>query len=111
MLLFYLKEQKGIKVDETICNIINNALNDLKLSKDCINFFNNEGKNIKIKKIMNLFLYFELLCFEFLCKSLSPIYKTLIPEEAKNKIIEKLLNKNNLKEINEIKDLHKKNNP
>ena len=105
MILFYFIEQKGIKVDETICNIINNALNDLKLSKDCINFFNNEGKNITIKKLMNLFFYFEHLCFEFLCKSLSPIYKTLIPEEAKNKIIEKLLNKKNLKEINEIKDL------
>jgi hypothetical protein len=105
MLLFYLIEQKGIKVNETICNIINNAINDLKLSNDCIHFFNNEGKNITIKKMMSLFFFFEHLCFEFLCESLSPMYKTLIPEDTKHKIIEQLLNKNNSKERKEVKDL------
>ena len=105
MLLFYLIEQKGIKVDETICNIINNEINDLKLSKDCIHFFNNEGKNLTIKKMMSLFFFFEHLCFEFLCESLSPMYKTLIPEDTKNKIIEQLLNKNNSEERKEVKDL------
>ena len=54
---------------------------------------------------MNLFFYFEHLCFDYLYESLSPIQKIFIPEETKNEIIEKLLNKKDSKDIKEVKDL------
>ena len=91
ILLFYLEKQKDIKEDTLIHDIVKINSEKLKLSKDCINFFCNEGKNIPLKKMMDLFFCFEHLYFGELTKSLSSEYKAPIPEEIKNKIIEKLL--------------------
>ena len=43
-------------------------------------FFKNEGKGLKINKIINIYLYIEHLCFEELCKSLNEKYKLKIDE-------------------------------
>ena len=93
ILLFYLTEKGVMKEEEKIMNIINNAPGYLKLSKDCINFFNKEGKNFSLKNLMNLFFFFEHLCFEDLADTLQPEYKKQISKDTKNKIIEKLINK------------------
>ena len=105
ILLFYLEKQKDIKEDTLIHDIIKINSEKLKLSKDCINFFCNGGKNIPLKKMMDLFFCFEHLYFEELTKSLSLEYKAPIPEEIKNKIIEKLLNKKDLNDKINIKGL------
>ena len=58
---------------------------------DCKNFFNKEGKEYNLKKIMNLFFFFEHLCFEDLAETLQPEYKAPIPEDIKGKIIDRFI--------------------
>ena len=105
ILLNYLAKQVVTKNNETIYNIIKSTKEVLKLTSDCINFFNNEGKNLTVNKIKSLFFYFEHLCFENLSKGLQPEYKAPIPKETKNKIIEKLLKEKNNNNIITVKDL------
>ena len=92
ILLFYITEKGILKIDEKISDIIQSATGFLKLSNDCKSFFYKEGKNLTLSKIMNLFFFFEHLCFEDLAETLQPEYKAIIPEETKNKIKEKLIN-------------------
>ena len=54
---------------------------------------------------MNLFFFFEHLCFKDLSNTLQPDYKATIPEEIKNKIIEKLLKEKNSSDIINSKNL------
>ena len=105
MLIFYLTEKNEMKEEETINNIIKDSPSYLKLSNECIKFFGNEGKNFTLNKIMNLFCFFEHLCFNDLIETLQEKYKALIPEDIKNKIIEKLLKKSEPKDIISIKSL------
>ena len=93
LLLFYLSEKGVLNEDEKIINIINNAPEYLKLSDDIKSFFNNEGKNFTLNKLMNVFFFFEHLCFDDLAETLLPEYKAPIQEEKKTIIIEKLINK------------------
>ena len=53
---------------------------------------------------MNIFFYFEHLCFKELCETLQSKYKEKIPEELPKKINNELL-KNNLNEGIEVKHL------
>ena len=53
---------------------------------------------------MNLFFFFEHLCFEDLSETLQPEYKKEIPEDKKNEISNKLL-KNYNNKLFTIKDL------
>ena len=87
ILLFYLTEKGVMNEEEKIVDVITNAPAYLKLSDDCKNFFNKEGKEYNLKKIMNLFFFFEHLCFEDLAETLQPEYKAQIPEDIKVKII------------------------
>ena len=105
MLLFYLVEKVVIKEEEKIINIINNASKELKLSNDCKNFFSEEGKNLTLNKIMNLFFYFEHFCFEDLLENLQLEYRKEIPKDIKDQIIEKLLKHKDPKDKITIKDL------
>ena len=66
-------------------------------------FFNNEGKNFTLNKIMNLFCFLEHLCFNDLVETLQEEYKVLIPEDIKNKITEKLIKKSGPNGIISIK--------
>ena len=105
ILLFYLTEKGIMKDEEEINNIISNAPRYLKLSNDCINFFKNEGKKFTLNKLMNLFFFFEHSCFSDLADSLQPEYKKLIPDDLKNKIKEKLLNKKDPFDLINTRDL------
>ena len=100
ILLFYLTEKGVMREDERIIDIIKSSPGYLKISNDCKNFFNIEGKNLTINKIMSLFFFFEHLCFEDLSETLQPEYKAKIPEDTKTLIIEKLLKQKFPKDIN-----------
>jgi hypothetical protein len=91
MLLFLLTEYLISKEDEKIYSVIENAPQYFKISEDCKEFFNKEGKNISISKLMNLFFIFEHICFDDLNKSLLFDLKIEIDENIKNKIREKLI--------------------
>ena len=104
MLIFYLNEKGIMKEDEKIINVLNKAPGYFKLSEDCKNFFYKEGKNLAINKLMNLFFFFEHLCFEDLAETLQPEYKSEIPEDLKVSITNKLLKKEQKGEIT-LKDL------
>ena len=64
-----------------------------KLSGDCRDFFYNDGIDLTVEKLMNLFFFFEHLCFDYLLDTLQNEYKKEIPDELKTKIVKKLLNK------------------
>ena len=97
MLIFYLTEQGFMKIDTSIKNVIKNAPSYFKLSEDCNDFFNNDGSEITIQKLMNLFFFFEHLCFEDLSGTLQNEYKKPISEDKKNEITNKLLKNYNNK--------------
>ena len=104
-LLYYLTKKFIVKKEETIYNILNNYSENLKLSNDCENFFNNDGKNFTLNKMMNIFFIFEHLCFKDSSLSLSPLYKMKISKEIKAKIIKNLLNKKDSNDKITVKDL------
>ena len=93
LFIFYLTQKGDIEYNVTVDNIIKNAPVYLKVSDDFKNFFENEGKEIIIEKIMNLFFFIEHLCFEYSIKTLQKEYKKQIPKDLQNKITDKLLNK------------------
>ena len=67
----------------------------MKISNDCKEFFLNEGNNLTIDKIMNIFFFIEHLCFKDLVNNLQQEYKEKIPQNIKEKIESQLLNKEN----------------
>ena len=106
MIIFYLSYKVIIIEDEKIINILKQTPLDSKISEDCKYFFYNEGKDLTINKMMNLYCFFEHLCFEELVQNLQEEYKKGISNDIKNNIINKLI-KNNKENIvfNGIKDL------
>ena len=78
-LFLFLTTEEKVEKDEFICNIIKDNLEQLRLSDDCIKFFNNEGKNITINKILNLFSIFEHLLSKDLFDLLDQDFKEQIP--------------------------------
>ena len=104
ILIFYLAKGPYQKNEEKIKNIISNSSQYLKLSKVTENFFKNEGSEISIDKLMNLFFIFEHLCFKDLIKSLQSDLKLEIPDENKELIKNKLL-ENYDNKLYSIKDL------
>ena len=89
-LIFYLTDKVTIKDDEKIINILKNYPEYFKLSDDCNDFFKNHIYELTIDKIMNLFFYFEHLCYEDLIKNLQNEYIKEIPNNIKNDIINKI---------------------
>jgi hypothetical protein len=95
MLIFYLTEM-GIK-EEEFDNCIKNPPEYLNLSEDCKNFFTNEEyklNELKIDKIMDIFLFIEHFNFKNIIKTLHLIYKKEISDIKKNEIIKKLKQNN-----------------
>ena len=93
LLTFYLSNN-DVKKGEKIVNILNKAPPYLKISEDCKNFFNNEGNELTLEKLMNIFFFIEHLCFNDLIESLQPEYRMEIPD-----ILHKALEKNYLGKI------------
>ena len=104
LLLFYLANN-DVKKGEKISNIINQAPPYLKITADCINFFNNEGNMLILDKLMNIFFFIEHLCFNDLVESLQPEYQKEIPEDVEQRIREKLLVQRNHEDVYTIGDL------
>ena len=104
MLLFLLTETLLSKADGKIDKVIENTHQYFKISDDCKKFFNNEGKEISISQLMDVFFIFEHLCFEDLSKTLQLDFKITIDENIKAQIIEKLI-KNYNNETYSLKDL------
>ena len=93
ILIFYLTEKNITKNDEKISQILKKAPKYFKISDDCRGFFYDDGANLTVEKLMNLFFFFEHLCFEYLEKTLQKEYKIEISDELKTSIVNKLLNK------------------
>ena len=102
LLIFYLLNKRAVNT-EKISKILLEKPPYLKISKDCDEFFKNEGKNFEVNKLMNIFFYIEHLCFSTLCETLQPEYKKSINDETKEKIKKKLFNEEN--QNYSIKDL------
>ena len=105
ILMRHLVIEEEAKKDETIFNIIKTNSAHLRLSDDFINFINKEGKNLNLNKILSLYSIFEHLLSKDLFDLLGQNYKVQIPEETKNKIIEKLLKNNNENDLVPINEL------
>ena len=93
LIIFYLSNN-NFKETKTISEILKEAPEYVKINEDCSQFFKEKGNDLKAETIMNVFLLFEHLCFEDLCKNLQEQYKTKIDEETQKKIKEKLLDNN-----------------
>ena len=104
IIIFYLTERVVTKPNEKISEIFKNPPPYLKISDDCFNFFLNEGSQITIDKLMNLFFFFEHLCYEDLAETVQPEYRKEISEDVKNLIIKKLI-KNYKNDLYTLKDL------
>ena len=79
-LLFFYSNNNSIRNEETINSVISDIPN-LPISNKFKKFFENEGKQFKINQSMNIFLYFEHLCFDKLCQNLDKKYKSEIDEK------------------------------
>ena len=84
ILIFYLTEKEIMKEDEKIITIVKSAPEYFILSNDYHNFFCTDACKITVNKSLNLFLYYEHLCFENLEKTLQPEYQAKLSEEQKN---------------------------
>ena len=100
-LIFYLTYRITIKDDEKIINILQNYPEYFKISDDSRDFFYNTINALTVNKIMNLFFYFEHLCYEDLIKNLQDEYIKEIPNNIKIDIINKIkgYRENNLYDI------------
>ena len=92
LLIFYLLNKRDIST-KPISTILLEKPPYLKISNDCLEFFQKEGNQLEVNKLMNIFFYIEHLCFNDLCKNLQPDFKISIPQEIEEKIKNKLLNK------------------
>ena len=63
------------------------------------NYFENEGKEIVIEKLLNSFLYMEQICYEFLKEKINDKFNWKFNEGKKNEIIEYFDKKHNDKII------------
>ena len=104
LLIFHLEEKREIST-KPISTILLEKPPYLKISNDCLSFFQNEGNQLGVNKLMNIFFYIEHLCFNDLCKNLQPDYKINIPHETEEKIKNKLLKEKKKEEKYSIKDL------
>ena len=104
LIIFYLSNN-SYKNDEKIINILKNAPNYLKIEEDYNELFENEGKEFKLEKLMNVYFFIEHLCYNGLVNTLQREYKREIPKDLKIKIKAKLLEPNKKWEGYTIKQL------
>ena len=65
ILFFYLNEDKNeLNLENNLNNLLDTIPHDLNLSTDFNNFLEKEGRNIKLNKLLEIFLYLEHLYFE-----------------------------------------------
>ncbi len=113
IIIFYLiNDNDDIDYNNlTIWHIIEHPPEYLKVylntyKKNCLEFFKeDQAQKLKLDKILNVFFFFEHLCFNDLIQTLQNEYKEEIEEELKAKIKEKLLDNNNFQDDISILEL------
>ena len=90
IIIFYLTEKIIINEEEKIYNMLEKI--NINISNELKDFFFNEGKVFTLNKFMNIYNFFEHLCYKDLIDNLQNEYKKNISIEEKNKIINKLIN-------------------
>ena len=99
LLIFYLINN-NFNEEDTIINIIEKSKDYLKIDDE--NFkgiFNANGMELKAKKIIDIFLFIEHLCFDIFGQNIMKEYKVVIDDNNKNKIND---NKNKYENIKEL---------
>jgi len=86
------EEEEIVKTMENMAEIINIRDDNFK------GIFTANGINLKVKKIIGVFLFFEHLCFDIFTANIKDDYKVDIDENIKNKISEKLMDEKNNKD-------------
>ena len=104
LLIFYLLNNRALSTDK-ISKILTEKPPYLKISEDCKEFFENDGKEFEINKLMNIFFYIEHLCFDDLTKNLPQDLQISIDSETQEKIKKKLFESNKENIYYSIKDL------
>ena len=107
LIIFYLINNNAENENEEISKIISNSGDYLKIDRICSDFFDEEGKDIQINKLLGVFLFSEHFCFNELCENLQEEYKNKIERELIEKISNKLLEEKNFKKAISIKDKDK----
>ena len=88
LLINYLNNNISAKNDTKIIDFINKAKEKyINFNNTFINYFNEEGKDISIDKLLNSFLYMEHICFEHLCEKLNNKYKDSLDKSKQEEII------------------------
>ena len=90
LITFFLANNE-VKKNEKISLILQKVPSYLKITNDCLNFFTNEGSELTLDKLMDIFFFIEYLCFNDLIESLQNEYRVEIPFEIVQKIREKLI--------------------
>jgi hypothetical protein len=76
------------KKDAKIIDFINKTKNKyINLSEPFINFFNNEGKEIILEKLLNSFLYMEIISFQHLKDKIDDKFKVSLDKGQKEEIV------------------------
>ena len=86
LLIFYLINN-NFNEEDTIINIIEKSKDYLKIDDE--NFkgiFNANGMELKAKKIIDIFLFIEHLCFDIFGQNIMKEYKVVIDDNNRNKI-------------------------
>ena len=97
MLIFYFINN-NCNLEEGITKTIQDMEEYIKLNdNNVIGIFNANDNNLKVKKIISIFLFFEHLCFEVFKENLNDEYIEEIDNRIKDKIIDNLVNNENNK--------------
>ena len=95
IIFHHLYKEKNISMKQTIISYIQKYLKRKNISEDCIKFFLNEGKDLKMENILAIFSYFEKICFDNIEKKLKNEYKKEISKDIKKDILNFLNNNDN----------------
>ena len=96
LFIFYLTDFK-FKAEDNIKDLIEKIPNYAEINYEN---FKDIFVGLKVKKIINVFLFIEQLCFDLFCKNLIDAYKKKIEENIKNKITDLAKKeKENIKEL------------
>ena len=87
LLINYLNNNFATKNDIKIFDLINQAKNKyINFNNQFINYFNNEGKEIVIEKLLTWFLFMEHICYEHLVKNIDIKFQSTLDKGQKEKI-------------------------
>ena len=96
LLAYYLNNQLYAEKKTKIIDFINKAKKKyINFSEHFITFFNEDGKNIVIEKLLNSILYMEHLCYEHLIEKIDIKFKDSLEKSQKEEITKYFDNNHN----------------